>query len=161
MGGTKPLFLLERRGWIVFSVLRLTQLGYSSFILLAFVLSVVDGVPQKRRSHLLVARFSLMFVSQPVDYGDVSVSPACFPERLECFFLCCLKSFLRLEICIGYSRPPGPDEFPVQGVCLFTESLLFSSWMMPSGLGALWRRSLAGRCWGFACVAPVCPDGWI
>lgn len=87
-------------GWIVFSVLRLTQLGYSSFILLAFVLSVVGGVPQKRHSHLLAAHFSLMFVSQPVDYGDVSLSPACSPEKLECFFLCCLESFLDLRFAL-------------------------------------------------------------
>jgi len=35
-----------------------------------------------------------VFVSQLVHHGDVSASPTCFLERLECFFLCCLETFL-------------------------------------------------------------------
>lgn len=64
---------------------------------MSFVLSIVDAVPQKQCSHLLVARFSQVFVLQLVHHGDVSASPACFSERLECFFLCCLETFLDLR----------------------------------------------------------------
>lgn len=47
---------------------------------MSFVLSIVDAVSQKQCSHLLVARFSQVFVLQLVHHGDVSASPACFSE---------------------------------------------------------------------------------
>lgn len=49
------------------------------------------------------------------------------------------RNVSRLQTLIGYSRPPGPDAFPMQGVFRFTELLFFPSLMKQSGLGALPR----------------------